>query len=58
MNPFDALKRGELREIVMSSKEFLLVRDELTKRPDFKHFIGTARKGGEVCFIWSEEART
>lgn len=58
MNPFDALKTGELKELVLSKEEFLAVRDQLTKRPDFKHFIGTARKGGEVSYVWSEEART
>lgn len=58
MNPFDALKQGEIKEIVLSKEEFLNIRGELTKRPDFKHFIGTARKGGEVCYVWSEEART
>lgn len=58
MNQFDALKNGELKEIVLSKEEFLREREQLTKRPDFKHFIGTAKKGGEVCYVWSEEART
>lgn len=58
MNPFDMLKTGELKELILTKEEFLDVRDDLTKREDFKHFIGTALHGGKVCYVWSETQRT
>lgn len=58
MNKFDQLKAGELKEATFSKDEFLLIREELTKRDDFKQLIGTAQHNGNIVFVWSEQPRT
>ncbi|WP_342525972.1 hypothetical protein MKY84_10610 [Chryseomicrobium sp. FSL W7-1435] len=58
MKQFEQLKAGELKEILLTKQEFLEVREQLMKREDFKHFIGTAYPGGSVKYVWSPTART
>ncbi|WP_106408200.1 abortive phage infection protein [Tetzosporium hominis] len=58
MEQFEQLKSGELKELVLTKEQFLEVREELVKRADFKHFIGTAYPGGKVRYRWSVNPRT
>ena len=58
MEQFEQLKSGELKELVLTKEQFLEVREELVKRADFKHFIGTAYPGGKVRYCWSANPRT
>ncbi|SEN32660.1 hypothetical protein SAMN05192533_111110 [Mesobacillus persicus] len=52
------LKDGELSEFHVSKEEFLLFRQVLMERPDFKYFRGIAQRGGEVIYEYLKEARS
>ncbi|WP_100332002.1 hypothetical protein [Bacillus xiapuensis] len=51
------LKNGNIQECLVSKDQFMVFRDVLVKREDFKHFKGVARRGGTVCYSYMQEAR-
>ncbi|WP_433749207.1 hypothetical protein [Falsibacillus pallidus] len=54
----NALQNGELKEFQVLKDEFLAFREFLVKRSDFKHFQGTAQRGGNVTYIYSDTPRS
>ncbi|MGM9923266.1 MAG: hypothetical protein ACI35R_03310 [Bacillus sp. (in: firmicutes)] len=54
----EKLKVGELSEVVVSKEDFLTFRENLVKRPDFKHFHGNAQHGGVIIYTYLQEARS
>lgn len=54
----EELKNKEKKELKVSKEEFLVVREVLVKRNDFKHFRGVAKHGGEVIYQYLDEARS
>ena len=54
----DKLASGEVNEITVKKEDFLIFRNVLTKRDDFKHFRGIAKHGGDVIFEYLKEARS
>lgn len=55
---FEKLKNKELNEFFVNKSDFLTVRMILVKRDDFKHFRGTALRGGDVLYQYMEEQRS
>lgn len=55
---FEKLKNKELNEFFVNKSDFLTVRMILVKRDDFKHFRGTALRGGDVVYQYMEEQRS
>lgn len=55
---FDRLKEGELKQLEVGKEEFMLFATVLVKRPDFKHFRGTAERGGSVRYEYMAEPRS
>lgn len=54
----DKLKTGELNEVTVKKEDFLSFREQLVKRPDFKHFHGTAKHGGITTYKYLQEERS
>ncbi|MCP8968535.1 abortive phage infection protein [Ectobacillus ponti] len=54
----DKLKNRELHEYTVTKESFYAFREALVKRPDFKHFRGTAYHGGRVVYTYIETARS
>lgn len=46
------LKDGSLPFITISKEEFLMFREILIVRDDFKHFKGVAKQGGSVVYTY------
>ncbi|MGG0656834.1 hypothetical protein [Rummeliibacillus pycnus] len=57
-NKLDELKNGTLKEIKIDKNEFYALREVLVEREDFKHFQGIAQQGGDIVYIYLEEARS
>jgi hypothetical protein len=55
---FEKLKNKELNEYFVKKEDFLSVRSVLVQRSDFKHFRGTALRGGDVLYEYLDEARS
>ncbi|WP_318504986.1 hypothetical protein [Bacillus sp. T3] len=55
---FEKLKNKELNEYFVNKADFLTVRMILVKREDFKHFRGTALRGGDVVYQYMDEQRS
>jgi len=55
---FEKLKNKELNEFFVNKADFLTVRMILVKREDFKHFRGTALRGGDVVYQYMDEQRS
>lgn len=53
----EKLVRGELDEIYVEKKDFMSFRNVIVNRPDFKHFRGTALRGGDVIYEYMDEPR-
>lgn len=54
----DQLAAGELEAYKVSKDEFMAFREQLIKRPDFKHFRGTAEHNAEVIYTYTAEPRS
>lgn len=54
----EKLKNKELKEFFVSKADFLTVRKLLVIREDFKHFRGTALRGGDVLYQYLDEPRS
>lgn len=54
----EKLSNKELNELFVKKEEFLTVRKILVTREDFKHFRGTALRGGDVLYEYLDEPRS
>ncbi|WP_147531746.1 hypothetical protein [Bacillus marasmi] len=54
----EKLKNKELQEFLVKKEEFLAVRKIIVDRDDFKHFRGTALRGGDVLYEYLDEPRS
>ncbi len=54
----DKLKNKQLSEYFVKKDDFLKVRKILVNRNDFKHFKGTALRGGDVVYQYLDEPRS
>lgn len=54
----DQLRNKEVESITISKAEFLQFREQLVKDPQFKHFRGEAKQGGDVVFTFLDVPRT
>jgi hypothetical protein len=54
----DNLKNGLISEFFVSKEDFLIFRQILVKRPDFKHFRGIAKREGAVTYQYIEIPRS
>ncbi|MGM9949795.1 MAG: hypothetical protein ACI33P_06695 [Lysinibacillus sp.] len=54
----DQLRHGEVEKVEVSKAEYLAFREVLVKDPQFKHFRGEAKQGGNVMFTFLEQPRT
>lgn len=57
-NILDQLRNGELDKAEISKAEYLAFREILVKDPQFKHFRGEAKQGGNIIFTFLETPRT
>lgn len=57
-NILDQLRNGELDQVEISKAEYLAFREVLIKDPQFKHFRGEAKQGGNIIFTFLEKPRT
>ncbi|WAA13214.1 hypothetical protein [Fervidibacillus halotolerans] len=53
----EKLASGQWSECRVEKNDFLVFRSVLTKRADFKHFHGSAQRGGAVIFTYLKEPR-
>ncbi|MGJ7919691.1 hypothetical protein [Neobacillus sp. LXY-4] len=54
----EKLKNKELAELFVEKADFLSVRKVIVNRSDFKHFRGTALRGGDVLYQYLDEPRS
>lgn len=54
----DQLRNGKVNSIVITKSEYLHFREALVKDPQFKHFRGEAKQGGNIVFTFLEVPRT
>ncbi|MED1204271.1 hypothetical protein [Heyndrickxia acidicola] len=54
----EQLRTGTIKEYYVENQFFLDFRKELVKQKDFKHFQGTAERGGNVRYQYLQEARS
>lgn len=54
-NMLDQLKAREISSITIQKEDFLVFREVLIARPDFKHFKGTAFHHGTTVYTYTEE---
>jgi hypothetical protein len=54
----NSLKNNEVEEIFVSKQDFMIFREVIVKRADFKHFRGIAQRGGDVIYQYMDEARS
>ena len=52
------LQSGELSSIEINKAEYLQFREVLVKNPQFKHFRGEAKQGGNIIFTYLHVPRT
>ena len=52
------LKEGIQSSVTISKEEFLLFREALIVREDFKHFKGIAKQGGSIVYTYELESRS
>lgn len=53
----DALRNGEIQSIRLTKENYLEFRNELIQDPQFKHFRGEAKQGGDIIFTFLDKAR-
>jgi len=54
----EKLANGDLSELHITKEDFLLFREQLVKRRDFKHFRGIAKHEGLTTYVYLSEARS
>ncbi|MEK4128835.1 hypothetical protein NYE67_04095 [Solibacillus sp. FSL W8-0474] len=54
----DQLRNGEVKSILIKKSDFLHFREHLVNDPQFKHFRGIAKQGGDVEYTFLENPRT
>lgn len=54
----DSLQRKEVEEIFVSKQDFMIFREFIVSRKDFKNFRGIAQRGGDVIYQYIDEARS
>ncbi len=54
----DQLRNGEVEKVEVQKAEYLSFREVLVRDPQFKHFRGEAKQGGNVIFTFLEAPRT
>lgn len=54
----DQLAAKEIEEYLVKKEDFLVFRQCLVKRPDFKHFRGVAQRGGDIIYYYLDEPRS
>jgi hypothetical protein len=54
----DQLKNKQIKEFFVAKEDFLSVRKVLVNRSDFKHFRGTALRGGNVVYEYLDQPRS
>jgi hypothetical protein len=54
----ESLKNKEVEEIFVSKQDFMVFREWLVIREDFKHIRGIAQRGGDVIFRYVDEPRS
>lgn len=52
------LRDGELEEYCVSKEDFMAFRKVLIEREDFKHFHGTAKRGGSIVYRYTKDPRS
>ena len=50
----DQLRRGERKELLIEKEDFLFFRKILVEQDDYKHFYGTAKRGGDTLYHYLE----
>ena len=54
----DQLRNKEIDRIEIEKEEFLEFREVLIKDPQFKHFRGEAKQGGNIVYTFLDVPRT
>ncbi|MEH7882986.1 hypothetical protein V7654_01555 [Bacillus sp. JJ1609] len=54
----DSLKNKEVDEIFVSKQDFMIFREVIVNREDFKHYRGIAQRGGDVIYQYLDEPRS
>ncbi|OIK14824.1 hypothetical protein BIV60_10905 [Bacillus sp. MUM 116] len=54
----ERLKSGTLSEYYVNQVDFMVFRQVLVKRKDFKQFRGIAQRGGDVLYQYLETPRS
>jgi len=54
----DQLRKREIESYEVEKNEFLAFREVLVKDPQFKHFRGEAKQGGNIVYTFLEVPRT
>ncbi|NCU17105.1 hypothetical protein [Pallidibacillus pasinlerensis] len=54
----DQLAAKQLPEYTVAKEDFEVFRNVLVRRPDFKHFRGVAKRGGNVLYRYLDEPRS
>ncbi|WP_431029305.1 hypothetical protein [Lysinibacillus sp. LZ02] len=54
----DQLRNGELQSVEISKSDYLSFREALVNDPQFKHFRGEAKQGGNIIFTFLQAPRT
>lgn len=52
------LMTDELSEYYVKNDDFMIFRDVLVQRRDFKHFRGIGQRGGDVIYQYLKEPRS
>ena len=54
----DQLRNGEVNSIEINKVDYLQFREVLVQDPQFKHFRGEAKQGGNIKFTFLNVPRT
>ncbi|KGR83907.1 hypothetical protein [Lysinibacillus odysseyi] len=52
------LRNGEIEKVEISKADYLAFREVLVQDPQFKHFRGEAKQGGNIVFKFLATPRT
>ncbi len=52
------LRNGEIEKVEISKADYLAFREVLVQDPQFKHFRGEAKQGGNIVFTFLATPRT
>ncbi len=54
----ESLQNREVEEIFVAKQDFMIFREVIVKRKDFKQFRGIAQRGGDVVYQYMDEPRS